>query len=302
MSRQWILSFILISLTGCGVMEPLVHAPSNAGEAVVKPYDLSLYKRSVHTFDAEPIDQRVEQLLLEPRVERLVVLVDLQKHGGKTYRGVPFDIYTLEIVRRFNETLPASAFSTQIYQVGPISTYQDADTTVSSREERRRYINTPDLIPSLGPSIEASINNLADRLSSQTSSYAVVTFAPWEELTPTVVDAYDRLNQRFLNPIGSSITPEEELWSSRHNLERLCVYQIGIGNRMPRSKLDKRFGCGSSEAADLIAQADDMAAFVERAMYKGPRDTDKDGIFDYVDMCPATVVGRLVDYQGCLKF
>ena len=283
-------------------MEPLVHAPSNAEEAVVKPYDLSLYKRSVHTFDAEPIDQRVEELVLEPRVERLVLLVDLQNHSDKTYRGVPHDIYTLEILRRFNETLPAHAFETEVYQVG--DSYQSFDDSQpsSSRDKRRHLINSPESIPFLGSSLEESINNLADRLSHQTGSYAVITFAPWEVLNPQVIEAYERLRQRFLNPSGASINSEEAPWSSNYALERVCIYQVGIGNRLARSKVDKRFGCGSSEAADLIAQASDMAAFVERAMYKGPRDTDKDGIFDYVDMCPATEAGRLVDYQGCLKF
>jgi hypothetical protein len=45
-----------------------------------------------------------------------------------------------------------------------------------------------------------------------------------------------------------------------------------------------------------------MTHFVQRVLYKGPADSDGDGIYDYLDGCPNTSIGRIVDYFGCLRF
>jgi hypothetical protein len=45
-----------------------------------------------------------------------------------------------------------------------------------------------------------------------------------------------------------------------------------------------------------------MAHFVERAFYLDPADSDGDGIYDYLDLCPATLAGKIVGYDGCDRF
>lgn len=302
MNRLYPVMMASLLSAGCGVMEPVVHAPSNSTEVVIQPYDLSLYQRSIHLFNASPIDFRVNQLLLEPRVDRLVILVEINAQTGQSYRGVPVDQYTLEMVRRFNETLPSESFSTEIFRVGAPANTSYPEGFLSSRDERRAAINTPEMIPSVGETLEQGVDFLTEHLAKREGSVAIITFAPWGSLTLEALNGYERLAQRYLSPTGASISSQVKPWRSIHAGERICIYQIGVGNRLARSKVDKRFGCGSSESADLISQPNDMAAFVERAMYKGPKDSDRDGIFDYLDQCPSTERGRLVDYQGCLKF
>ena len=104
------------------------------------------------------------------------------------------------------------------------------------------------------------------------------------------------------NIITAVINSPSILTTSQEQRSGVCLYTVGVGNRLSRTRLDTVDSCGHSVAADKVAQPRDMAHFVQNILYKGPADTDGDGIYDYRDRCLNTHAGRIVDYSGCPRF
>jgi len=104
--------------------------------------------------------------------------------------------------------------------------------------------------------------------------------------------------------------------------DRVCIYTVTVGNDPGGVKNMEgiaRVGqCGFSTNAASITSGSDMADFVEKVFLAkvmkrgapppppkpapapaGPRDTDRDGVYDHLDKCPGTPLGARVDAKGC---
>lgn len=283
-------------LSGCGTFETKLSLPKASGYSKVSEFNTDLHLRSVHIFNPVNLGDKVSSLYLNEKVDEVIFLVDLRKKSFDSYRGVPIDIQSLELIRRFYETLPVTS-DIQV-KVGTVRTETnnfDAIHNVSSSS----LSDTQILLTS---SISNSLDTAIDRLSNEFvyGSTAVVLIAGWESFDKKVEEAVLRMNQKSSFNSGAHISNSRKGWGGFR--DQVCFFVVGLDNSMSRSKLTNSESCGFSVAGDKIMQAQDMAFFVEKVVYTDPQDTDNDGVFDYVDQCPNTPLGVLINYSGCPKF
>lgn len=309
-------SLIILNLWGCMATEDLVHVPEHNEMATIADYDTSLHRQSVHIFNPMPIDARVAQFKLMPRVEHLVFLVDQSTSLSDLSRGYDTRFYAKEVVRRFVKTMPNRAFSSTIvtynnaidnqlfapldFRLGisslfPTELEELLDVNQTSSNKAVQHIEVR--------SLSIALDFVSQLVGNLEGPSAVVLVTEWAQIDESVENAVLRMRQRaeFSNKTHV-VVPESKTISWPHSHAGLCFYTIGVGNRMSRSRLESADSCGFSSAVDKVAQPSNMANFVETVLYRGPADNDDDGIYDYQDLCPNTASGKIVDYSGCPRF
>jgi len=300
-SFRSVIVFLSLVLSACSSMEPLVSVPESESQARLEGYDLSLHQRSIHRFDPVRIAEKVNAQSLEARVANLVVLVDGDL-ADTEIRGVPTEIYTREIIRRFLKTVPDNAFDILLASVGTSDGKSAGPTWSRKTETGLSQLAAAEPLPALNQSsLAGALEALSAALDQHAGASAIVVFTEWNNIDRTVVDAISRLQQYSQGEAGEKIMAEVEPWSMPSLNAPSCVHLIGLSNYLSRTPANM-VNCGLSKAADAISQPADMAFFVEQILYKGPRDSDNDGVFDYLDKCPNTSEGRIVDFSGCTKF
>ncbi len=302
------LALALLNLPGCGTFEHLIKVPIQSELTTIKNYDTELHQRSIHIFNPIPLDRRVAELRLEPRVDHLFFLIDQSSALSDEYRGVESRLYAREIVRRFVRTMPDQTYSGTllIYNQGPISSEFNSEIRLTNYtvDDIDRALNTTDLINRIATtSLAAALGQLSELISRTEGSSAVILVTSWSQIDIAVEQVVMRMRQRSsfvasIDVVGTDL--ESTPWQGGHS--GVCFYALGVGNHLSRTRLEKVDSCGYSVAANKVAQPRDMAHFVQTVLYKGPADSDGDGIFDYQDRCPDTSAGRTVDYSGCLRF
>jgi hypothetical protein len=300
------LAAALAGLGGCGTFESIVEQPARPGMATVQAYDTQLHRQSVHIFNPMPLDDRVAELRLQPRVQHLFFLLDQDPALSEPYRGVETRLYAREIVRRFARTLPEQGYSGALLVTGQGAggaSPQPQLQTYSGRDIEQA-LDAPGALQRIGAdSLPAAIDRLSDLISGIGGSSAIILVTSWSQIDKSVEQAVMRLRQRNRFAEGVEViasSPETRAWQGAE--AGVCLYTLGVGNRLSRTRLESMDSCGYSVAADKVAQPRDMAHFVQRVLFKGPADADGDGIYDYQDRCPGTPAGRIVDYSGCLRF
>jgi len=290
------LSLILatFSLVGCG-FEQLIKIPVKSGPATVESYNTKLYQQSIENFDPVPLGYRVSALHLEPRVDHLFFLVDQSSAPSNKYRGKETRLYAREMVRRFIRTMPNQPYSGALLIVDQQSAALKGPelhiTTYTSGEIEQALDASGTTNQVAVSSLKAALDRLALLINRTHGRSAVVLVSSWSQISTEVEEAVIRMRR------GAGGT------AKRHSDQSgVCFYTLGVGNRLSRTRLETVDSCGYSVAADKVAQPRDMAHFVQRILYKGPADSDNDGIYDYRDRCPKTPANRIVDYTGCLRF
>lgn len=307
-----IFAFIMaVSLWGCAATENLVHIPEHTHMAKVDDYDTSLHRQSVHIFNPMPIDNRVTQLKLAPRVEHVIFVIDQSSALDNTYRGLDTRFYAQEVVRRFVKTMPNQRFSSTVI------TYKDAvnpqlfaplDARFSvdplfPHELEQALVGRPAQQHIDVQSLSVALDFVSELVGNLPGPSAVVLVTAWSQIDASVEQAVMRMRQRVT--FGSKahiVLPESAAITWPQSSAGLCFYTIGVGNSMSRSRLESADSCGFSFAVDKVAQPSTMANFVQTVLYKGPSDEDGDGIYDYQDRCLNTPAGKIVDFSGCPRF
>ena len=149
--------------------------------------------------------------------------------------------------------------------------------------------------------LHLALESIYQLIDEKAGPSAILVFTDWDRLDLEVQNAISRLAQYSQFSQGDSIMVEPAEWQRIGIAQPSCVHFIGMTNYLSRSK-GSMHGCGISKAADAISQPSDMASFAEQVLYRGPRDSDGDGVFDFEDSCPDTPEGRIVNFGGCLKF
>jgi len=287
-----------VLLTGCGGIERLPDVPKDLTLSKVQPYSLDTHQRSIHRFEPVSVNERVHELMLQPRIENLLVLY-IDPEVEAEYRGIPKKVYAQEIFRRFNLTIPRTPLQGGAWTLGPNEegTPKRAYQSLHLQHELDKEF----LLPQIGAeSIAGAIDRLSDHASALRGRTGLLLLLDWGQIDRSVIDAIARFRQRGEYGRGFEVVPEVNHWQSE--AARTCVFAIGLGNAYSRTLLDQVDSCGVSVSADQIAQPRDMAHFVEEMLFIGPADSDGDGIFDYMDKCADTAEGRLIDQYGCLRF
>lgn len=312
---QWIQGIVylglLSNLWGCVATENLVHVPEHSHMANIDDYNTALHRQSVHIFNPMPIDTRVAQFRLEPRVAHLIFVIDQSSALDSEFRGIDTRFYAKEVIRRFVKTMPNQSFSSTVI------TYNDAQNPQIFAPLDARFSVAPLLPRELEnalsgdrapqhievQTLSVALDFVSELVGNLAGPSAVVLVTAWSQIDESVEHAVMRMRQRVSFAHNAHILmPESSAINWPHSQAGLCFYTIGVGNRMSRSRLENADSCGFSAAVDKVAQASTMANFVESVLYKGPADEDKDGIYDYQDRCPNTQYGKIVDYSGCPRF
>lgn len=299
MIRSYIAGLGIALLAGCSSMERLVDVPTKSSATRVDSYQIETHKRSLHLFEPVSVGEIAERQKLQPRLENLLVLVDDATAEG-LYRGIPKGIYLYEIFRRFNSTMPHIPLTGGAFRLGvgtagslvakpylPLHIQHDLDNQIPLEE-----VGSSELVD--------GIDKMTELASTLKGRVGLVILTDWINLGEEELEAIARFRQRGESQVGFNVLPDLAPWAGSEN--PFCVFAIGVGNSLSRTKFDQVDTCGFSAAADKIAQPRDMAYFVQKMFYTTPLDSDYDGIYDYKDQCPNTPKDRLIDEQGCLRF
>lgn len=290
----------VFGLHGCGSMEQLITVPAELDNARVLPYQTELHQRSVHTFDPVQLERKLVVRHIQPRVENIYLLLDQTVSMSGEYRGVALSKYAKEITRRLLRTLPENTFEEYLFLLD--ERREQGSALLLEREQALSNLELNSEIAAIGTNdLATAIDELTKKLSEQEERSAIVMVTGWDQISDDVSNAVMRLRQNQQTNAGFHVRGGVENWSSSND-QGVCIYVIGVGNRMSRTVLDGPESCGFSTSADKVAQPRDMAHFVERAFYLDPADSDGDGIYDYLDRCPSTVPGKIVGYDGCDRF
>ncbi len=292
----------VLLMFGCSSSEMLVKIPSNSDGATIAPYDTSTFKNNIDLFSPLSLERKIDQLKLLQRTEKLFVLFDNSDSMQDNYRGISRYDYGLEILDRFHRTLPnmtlqgnvfiTSAYINTFFLSRILSGDNNQDEFSWAIEpydpdimQERAKDTTQSFVAGDG-SLHSAIYEMSDLIAYTNEPAALLLVTHWERIDKKALTAIAHLRQRI---------------KMQHDKE-LCVYTIGVGNNYSRARFDQSDTCGTSVAADKIAQPRDMLHFIERMFFFGPADTDNDGIYDYRDKCPDTEQGRLVRFDGCKRF
>jgi hypothetical protein len=304
-SRGLGLALLSSALGGCVTLEKLVEVPVKSESTVVEAYNTALHRRSIDIFDPLTLDRRVAELRLEPRVEHLFFLLDQSPAVSDRFQGQESRLHAHEMVRRFARTMPDRSYSGAflVFDQGSDQGRRgEPHLTVFTGGEIEQVLNTPGAIKRIeAVSLASALDRLTPLLSRSQGRSAVVLVTSWAQIDKAVEQAVLRMRQRTRLPVGAQGTGQG-MANRQTGRSGVCFYTLGVGNRLSRTRLETVDSCGFSVAADKVAQPSDMAHFVQSVLYKGPADSDGDGIYDYRDQCPGTPTGRIVDYSGCLRF
>jgi len=299
-------ALLVLSTVGCVSMERLVDVPAQPGLATVDSYNTQLHRQSVHIFNPIALDQRVAELRLEPRVDNLFFLIDQSAAMSGQTAGVGDRLYAREMLRRFFQTMPERTYSGALMVFRPADKPRYAALRLQqfTAGELVRGLDQPDALQRVdSASLEVAIDQVSALMSQIEGSSALVLVTSWEQVGKPVERAVMRMRQRNRFDAGLRVlssAPETRPWSGQRR--GVCLYTLGVGNQLSRTRLETVDSCGYSVAANKVAQPRDMAHFVQNVLFKGPADSDGDGIYDYRDLCPNTPAQRIVDYSGCLRF
>jgi len=115
------------------------------------------------------------------------------------------------------------------------------------------------------------------RNSPEKSTILVLT--DWSQINNLSQDSVDELNDVFGND--------------------LCINMVGIGNVHQNNTLTDWSNCGQQVSADSLSTPSRMADFVRKLLFSAPKDSDGDGIYDYLDKCPETKKNTVINWSGC---
>lgn len=298
--RYWLVTLSL-GLSGCAFTEHLVDIPVQPQNAEVRNFDLSMHQRSMHTFDPVDLKFKVDQQRYLTKTDNLIIVVDHPSDSSLEFMGESERRrYSIEITRRLLRTLPESSYSVRVLFATGLFDNGDHQFSI---DDALRTLELQPINPTMGPApLSEIVAQITESVVQLNGNSSVVLVTDWDRIDQDAVDSVMRLFQRFKAPSGFVVKSGNEHWHGGSGDSSICLYTIGVGNRMSRSLLDSLDYCGGSFAADKVAQPRDMAFLVETIMYSGPADLDSDGIYDYLDRCPSTPKGRLVNYEGCLRF
>ncbi len=294
---------VALLLVACSSTEKVLRTPEIDSGSVLQPYDVQTYKNSVHTFDAIDLMPTIEREQWLRRVDHIFVLWDEAGLSSAQTDGTSPQIFGREILRRLNRTLPSRDLSGALLTTGSGQPF--SSSTVAGPYDPK--VIESQVAKGQGPlslgggSLAPRIDALTEWARLQPGRTAIYLITQWDRLDARAIEAIARFHQRTVHASGLTVATQGTTWSGKDGLGG-CFYAIGVGNTYSREKFLDVTDCGLGATFDAVAQPRDMANFVSRTLYSGPADTDGDGIPDYLDECPNTPAGRLVNSKGCLRF
>lgn len=300
------LLLIVLIVIGCSTLEQPTKVPGNTHSMDTGTYNIKLYQEPTHVFNPISIQHIVSGKQLEPRVEQLIFLVDQSSALSGKYRGIQSRLYARDIVHRFVQTMPDQTYSGAFLISGLRPNHSnDKELRIINytRQDIEYALDTPAMMNRIkATSLAAAIDQITQLIAQNKRRTAVILVSSWSQIDKEVERAIMRMRQHTTFAENKRGDSESRGRLLPKQLSSVCFYTLGVGNRVFRTPLTAVNYCGYKVAAYKVAQPRDMAHFVQHVLYKGPMDSDGDGIYNYQDRCPETPAGRVVDYSGCLRF
>lgn len=286
--KIWLLLLTVQLLAGCSSLERTLKFPTQFEDLEIFPYDISTYKNSIHTFNAIDITDKIALRNQEQKISTIDIAIDETIQYDKEIRNTQERIYRQEILRRIIYSIPQNGPKINIWTIG---------------SNQANYTLTKPNIPAIEyHSIEVrdfhqGIDSVAAAIIERNSPSALIIIKEFTTITTQDEYAVDRLRQKMRSLAGLTVDAAEKPWLG--NRERLCVYSIGPSNKFSASKIDRVDECGFSITSDHLSQGRNTSHLMEQMIYTAPRDSDHDGIPDYIDRCNDTPPGKIVNADGC---
>jgi len=283
-------------------MEDLVRVPTIDSNAEIEAYTLDLHQRPIHVFDAIDLGSKVQYEYLQKRVDNVVFVLDPNLSEEKI-GDVPTTIYSKDILKRFVSTVPDEMFNLLVFDESEAAAgVRSKHVWTQDKREVLYWLNLNNRdSASSRVSLAERLEDVYEIVHRADSPTAIVVFTEWDHIDNSVVEAVARLQQYSRYSEGVTVSTTTNAWNKAGIDNRTCIHFVGLSGYLSRSRASMQ-GCSVSVAAPAIFQAADMAAFVEQILFVGPKDSDNDGVFDFVDECPGTPEGRVVNFSGCIKF
>ena len=233
-------------------------------------------------------------------VDNFLVIIDASGSMNENYNGVQKFTIAKAVVNRLNLTLP------ELDQTGGVRFFGHTGKTSAagpllygmetySTDQFAKKLDTLNAAWGASP-LDKALNAAENDLSSLSGTKALIIITDAKGMIseyPKSIDAVKALKEKF----GSS----------------LCVYPVLVGNDASGTafmkKMAEKGGCGFfANARDLLTSAG-MAKYVDdiflsmKKIQPAPvntyKDSDNDGVYDYMDKCPGTPENVSVDDRGC---
>ena len=222
------------------------------------------------------------------KADNLVFILDSSYSMTEGYKGVVKFATAKAVIADFNQTMPDVAVKAGLRSFGHSLAFSPKDTVLSyglvnySRADLAAALAK--VTPAGGTSpMQKALSAVAEDLSVAQGKIALVVVSDGKDIAKTALAAANQLKDKY----G----------------DRLCIYTVLIGADKGGEKLLSDLaavtGCGAAvKAADVMAP-DAMAQFVKQVLFTERVDSDGDGVYDDVDLCPGSPPGVPVDDKGC---
>ena len=222
------------------------------------------------------------------KADNLVFVLDSSYSMTEGYKGVVKFATAKSVIANFNQNMPDVAVKTGLRTFGHSPALSSKFTVLSyglsdySRTDLAAALAK--ITPAGGTSpLEKALLAVVDDLSKTQGKIALVVVSDGKEIAKTTLAAANQLKDKY----G----------------ERLCIYTVLVGADKGGEKLLGDLaavtGCGAAVKAADIMPPEAMAQFVKQVLFTQRVDSDGDGVWDDVDLCPGTPPGVPVDGKGC---
>jgi len=237
-------------------------------------------------FSPVDVSQKLQSGEYVQKVDNFMVILDASQSMSDMYNGRTKFSIAKEVVARMYQTLPDIKINSALRTFGHgFCLPQKKTLLINDVRERGKAEMEAGLAEvacdggnsPLAPAIEEAMVDL----QATTGNIALIIVSDGEDMLIDKAADAAKIKQKY----G----------------ERICIYPVLVGASVSGEKLMRRISeigeCGFFANADDILSPQGMAGFVEKVFFA--KDSDFDGVADYLDKCPNTVKGVSVDAKGC---
>jgi len=245
---------------------------------------------------AEHLNAKIASGQYVQKVDAFEVIFDATETMNEVYKGGSKLNQEKALITLLNDTIPNLKLNAAARAFGQFTTFGDAKSKILFAPTTYSKSALPQAIAPFTKGkgfspLDAALDGATVDLQSQSGQLAVIAFSDGQDM-----EKYEPVAaaQRMKKAYG----------------DRVCIYTVVLGdkaaivdfgNKTEGMNVMKQVAdagaCGFMVTGESISTPAGMADFVEKVFLA--RDSDGDGVADYLDKCPDTPKGVAVDRDGC---
>jgi len=248
-------------------------------------------------FSAVDLNEKLASCQYVQKVNAFEVIFDASESMNEIYKGSPKMKQEKALITLFNDTIPNMKLTAAERAFGEFTYFFGGATSkllFAPTDYNKSLLPQAQAPFSRGKGfspLDAALDGATADLQSQSGQLAVIVFSNGEDM-----QKYDYVGaaKRMKKAYG----------------DRVCIYTVVLGNKADTfdlgdmnegidvmKKVAEAGECGFMTEGASISTPAGMADFVEKVFLC--KDSDCDGVCDYLDKCPDTPKGCKVDKDGC---